>query len=253
MNVVFNRCGQVGVRCWRRLPLRGLPSAWQALGRQPVLVGLAALVLAGCSSGPPVPDWQVQTHHAADRATQAQLSGHDRVAEAEWARANQQAARSAQPEAVARVRLARCAAQRASLDWQPCEGLAALLPDASPALQAYARYLQGQWLPADVALLPPAQQAVARQVGAVAASGAAEAALRAVADPHSRLLAASVLVRAGQASPAVLALATDTASAQGWARPLLAWLALQLQGAEQAGQVEDAQRLRRRLDVLAPR
>lgn len=233
------------------------------------------LVLTGCASGPAVPDWQLQARSAAERATEAELTGHDRVARIEWAQAEQQAARSAQPEQVARVRLAQCAARRASLDWLLCAGLEALLPDASPALQAYARYLQGQWSPADVALLPTAQQAVARLVvgsettsvtaagaaaeaaaasaAAVAADGAMEAALRTVSDPHSRLLAASVWVRKGQASPAVLALAVDTASAQGWTRPLLAWLALQHQAAEQGGQAQEAQRLRRRLDVLAPR
>lgn len=220
-------------------------------------LAVGVFALAGCASGPPVADWQVQTRHAADRATEADLTGHARVAHAEWARAEQQAARSALPEQVARVRLARCAAQRASLDWSACAGLEPLLPDASPALQAYARYLQGQPSPADVALLPTAQQAVARHVlrreATTEKMAPMESALRAVADPHARLLAASVLVRSGQGSPVVLALAVDTASAQGWTRPLLAWLELQRQAAELAGQVQEAQRLRRRLDVLAPR
>lgn len=124
----------------------------------------ATLLVAGCGSSPPVPDWQLQTRQAADRATTAELTGHARVAEADWKRAQQQAARSALPEAVARVHLARCAARRASLDWSPCEGLAPLLPDAGAPLQAYARYLAGQPLAGDAALLPLAQQPVARHV-----------------------------------------------------------------------------------------
>jgi hypothetical protein len=70
-----------------------------------------------------------------------------------------------------------------------------------------------------------------------------------VDEPLSRLVAAGVLLRRGQASPAVLALAAETASAQGWRRPLLAWLGAQALRAEQAGDTLEAARLRRRMDL----
>jgi hypothetical protein len=56
-----------------------------------------------------------------------------------------------------------------------------------------------------------------------------------------------VLFRAGRASPAVVRQAVDTASAQGWRRPLLAWLGVQAQLAEKGGDAEEAARLRRRI------
>ena len=60
-------------------------------------------------------------------------------------------------------------------------------------------------------------------------------------------------MRSGRASPEVVALAIDTASAQGWQRPLLAWLTLQALSADQAGATADAERLRRRIKlVLTP-
>jgi len=59
-----------------------------------------------------------------------------------------------------------------------------------------------------------------------------------------------VLFQAGKASPAMIALAADTASAQGWRRPLLAWLKVQALRAEQAGEADEAQRLRRRLELV---
>jgi len=94
--------------------------------------------------------------------------------------------------------------------------------------------------PQDIALLPAPQRAAA-------AAGADAAALKAVADPLSQLVAAGVLFRAGRASPAVLQQAVDTASGQGWRRPLLAWLGVQLQLAEKGGDSEAAARLRRRI------
>ena len=65
-----------------------------------------------------------------------------------------------------------------------------------------------------------------------------------------RLLAAAVLLRAGAASPELLQLGVDTASAQGWNRPLMAWLLLQVKAAEQAGDGASAAAIQRRLDLL---
>ena len=44
----------------------------------------------------------------------------------------------------------------------------------------------------------------------------------------------------------------DIAYPQGWRRPLLAWLGVQQRLAQQAGRPEDAARLRRRMDLVAP-
>lgn len=99
--------------------------------------------------------------------------------------------------------------------------------------------------PQAAALLPPSQRAVA-----LATEGNAATALAAIADPWSRLVAAGVLLRTGRASPHTMELATDTASAQGWRRPLLAWLLLQAQRAEQAGDTQTAAKLHRRIAVV---
>ncbi|HEY8706827.1 MAG TPA: hypothetical protein VIM34_02400, partial [Burkholderiaceae bacterium] len=60
--------------------------------------------------------------------------------------------------------------------------------------------------------------------------------------------AANVAALGAIADPQVIALAIDTASQQGWRRPLLAWLGVQLARAEKAGASDDAQRLRRRIE-----
>ena len=65
----------------------------------------------------------------------------------------------------------------------------------------------------------------------------------------SQLVAAGVLLRTGKASPAVIVQAIDTASSQGWRRPLLSWLGVQVQRAEQGGDTEEADRLRRRIKI----
>jgi len=65
----------------------------------------------------------------------------------------------------------------------------------------------------------------------------------------SQLVAAGVLLQKGQASPAVVQMAVDAASAQGWRRPLLAWLGVQLKLAEKSGDSAQTARLRRQIDL----
>ena len=138
--------------------------------------------------------------------------------------------------------------QVASLEFEPCAGFERLRADAPPAEQAYADHLQGQVLDAARrALLPAPQQAAA------APGGAAErdlAVLQGIADPLSRLVAAGVWLRSGRASPAVMNLAVETASAQGWRRPLLAWLGVWKQRDERAGDPVEAARIARRIALI---
>jgi hypothetical protein len=54
-----------------------------------------------------------------------------------------------------------------------------------------------------------------------------------------------------QASPQLVALAVDTASQQGWRRPLLAWLGVQEQLAEARGDATEAARVRRRIAIAS--
>ena len=201
---------------------------------------LALLSLAACSSGPKAPDWQMEAKTAMERAVAAYLEGNSRVEAQEFARARSELSSTGRSDLMARAELLRCASRVASLVLEPCAGFEVLRPDAAPAERAYADYLAGQLQPQDMALLPAPQRAAA-------AAGADAAALKAMADPLSQLVAAGVMFRAGRASPAVLQQAVETASGQGWRRPLLAWLGVQLQLAEKGGDTEAAARLRRRI------
>ncbi len=196
----------------------------------------AALLLNACSGAPPAPDWQSNAHQALQSFETAYLKGDTRIAQAEFARARAELASTGRTEIVARAELVRCAVQTASLAFDDCPGFVALAADASAADRAYAEYLSGRWVAMKTELLPP-------QHRPVVASGALPE------DPLARLVAAGVLLRAGRISPAAIALASDTASANGWRRPLLAWLGVQEKRAADAGDTEAANRIRRRIDL----
>lgn len=203
-----------------------------------------ALLLTACGSTPPPPDWQVSAQGSLRDAVAAYLEGNDRVADAEFARARADIARTGRVDLLARAELVRCAARVASVVVEPCTAYQAVAADAAAPERAYAAYLAGKWQGLNAADLPAQHQPLL-------ASAAPVSALQAMADPLARLVGAGALLQAGRLPPEGFVLAADTASAQGWRRPLLAWLGLQAQRARDAGQADEAARLQRRIDLVA--
>ena len=203
------------------------------------------LALAACASGPPTPEWQMNAHGASQKAQDAYLAGDNRVEQLEWDRAREALARTGRLDLLARLELLRCAGRVASLVFEPCAGFDALRQDAHAVEKVYADYLAGQLTSQDMELLPPAQRSVAQ-----AAQTDAGAQLSGIEDPLSRLVAAGVLLKTGRATPATLSIAVETASAQGWRRPLLAWLLVQVDRAQAAGDTHAVANLQRRISVV---
>jgi len=208
---------------------------------------LAGLLLAACAGGPPPPDWQLESHAALAEFERQWFAGKTPAAEAAFVRARNAAGRTGRLELAARLELLRCALRLASLDFEPCKAFDARRADALPADRAYADFLAGRWSGLDAAALP-------EQYRAAAAPGAdAAAVLAGIASPRSKLIAAAVLLRAERLSAEGIEAAVAAASAQGWRRPLLAWLALQARRADAVGATDEAARLRRRMDLVSGR
>ena len=213
---------------------------WRGLRK--ASLAIVIVLGAGCASGPPPPDWEITAHGALEAYAQHELEGNRRLAARDFERARAAVARTGRADLLARVELTRCALQVASLEFEPCTGFEALREDASPAERAYAAFLAGRWAELDAGLLP------ARYRPIVQSGTAPAAALEALEDPRSRLIAAGVLFRVGRLAPAGIALATETASAQGWRRPLLAWLKVEIARAQAAGDRAQAERLERSVE-----
>lgn len=204
--------------------------------RKLLVLSLAA-ALAACGNQPKVADWQMEAHGSLERYQQAYLTGDTRVADTEFTRARKELASTGQAGLVARAELTRCALQVASLMFEPCAGFEPLRADSPPPERAYADFLAGRATPADAALLPAAYRNFGESV-------------KGIEDPLSRLVAAGVLLQTERANPEVMQQAVDTASAQGWRRPLLAWLGVQARRAEAAGAKDEAERIRRRMALV---
>ncbi len=217
--------------------------------KQRLLVPVSAAWLVACAGGGPVPPaWQADAKAAVDRASAAWLAGETKTSDAEMARARRTLTSTGRADLLARAELMHCAARVASLVFEPCARFEVLRADAPAAERAYADHLGARALAAgDIARLPAAQQAAAT---AVAGGDATLATVQVIEDPQARLIAVAVLFQAGKASPPMIDAATETASAQGWRRPLLAWLKVQALRAEKAGDAAEAQRLQRRIALV---
>ena len=149
------------------------------------------------------------------------FSGSTQPAEAEFRNARSELARTGRADLIARVELVRCAVRTAALEFDDCPGFEALRYGARPEELAYANYLLGK--------------------GSYKASD----------EPLSRLVAAAVQMKTGGITPTNIAAAVEVASAQGWRRPLLAWLGVQEKRASDAGDSETAARIRRRIELIS--
>ncbi len=204
-----------------------------------------AVLLAGCVSGPEQPAWQSSAHGSLQSFSSAYLSGNTRVANLHFARARNELAATGRADLVAQAELIRCATRVASLEFDPCTGFQAIAMDAGPAEHAYAAYIAGRWQGVDATLLPPHHRGL---LNATPAGDKSQ--LAGIDDPLSRLVAAGALLQNGRLTPADIELATETASKQGWRRPLLAWLGVQAQRAQQAGALDAYARIQRRIVLV---
>jgi hypothetical protein len=205
---------------------------------------LLSAFVAGCSSTPPPPDWKLNTVSLIDRAEMHWLEGDSSSAELALAKARSEIAKTGRLDLLARAELAACASHVAGLDLAPCKGFDAR--DAAPPELAYARFLAGDWGGLDGKLLPAHYAAL----GGAKDDSAANHAATEIADPLPRLIAIGLLFKQARAQSATMVAAVDTASAQGWRRPLLAWLMIEAQRAKAAGDTEASARLQRRIDFL---
>ena len=204
---------------------------------------LVALALGACAARQVEPSWRPNAASALDSFSDAFLKGDSAIAAVDFARARREMSGTGRADLVAHAELVRCAVKTASLDGGQCEGFAPLAQDAGAAPRAYAAYLAGQWQGLDAALLPPQHRAIASGAGGLAG----------MVEPLSRLVAAGAMLQAGRIAPADIVIATDTASAQGWRRPLLAWLGVAAQRARAVGDTAQLARIERRIALAASR
>ncbi|QJW83540.1 hypothetical protein HK414_03420 [Ramlibacter terrae] len=204
-----------------------------------VLLFAAAALLAACGNKPRQPDWLVNADGAQERYQRAYLSGRDRVATAEFARLRSETASTGDPGVVARAELTRCAMRVASLDFQPCTGFEPLRRDAGAAERAYADFWPARCRRSRRSNCPGNTAAGRRRSTEEDRGPGLAADRRGGAAAHRARRSAGAAGRDGHGVGTRLA-------ARG-----AGWLGAQAMRADQAGATDEAQRLRRRMELAA--
>lgn len=205
------------------------------------------ILLAACGSGgPPPPDWKTDSADLIERYKKHALMGENTLAERYFQQAITATGGAGRVADTARLWLVRCATRRAMLIDDSCteyRELAGIEPH--PADHAYYQFLTLDWGAVDVSLLPSQHRELVRSP-----AGKKQDTLDQVTDPLARLLEASLLVMRQESNPAVLSIATETASSRGWRQPLLTYLKLQEKQAAVTGNAAEQDRLTKRIQLV---
>jgi hypothetical protein len=209
------------------------------------LIVTFAMLLSACGGGPVVPDWKKDSVSLIAKYEKAELKGENKLAERYFEQALAAAGSAAKLEESARLHLIRCATRQASLAFEPCTGYAELAKYTNAEDEAYHRFLSSQWDGLDSGKLP----AQYRNFAANRDAAKNLALLQQIDDPLSRLIAVSIAVQRKQADDATLNLAAETASEQGWRKPLLVYLKLLENRAAQKDDKAALEKLRARIKL----
>ncbi|MEQ1661471.1 MAG: hypothetical protein ABL877_02120 [Thiobacillus sp.] len=208
-----------------------------------LLLGAAWLLAACGSGGSPPPDWKTDAADLIERYKQHALRGENTLAERYFQQAIAATGGAGRLDETARLWLVHCATRRAMLIQDNCDTYLALSQaGARTDDHTYYRFITLQWEGLDATRLPAAY---ARLPGSAADQRNTQ--LAAIADPLSRLLAASLLVLVNPADTHAMSIGVETASERGWRQPLLTLLKLQL---SQTSDPEVQKRLLTRLQLV---
>ena len=183
------------------------------------------LFILSCSVAKPIPDWLSVSVSSIESYKKYYLSGRTEVAERQFTRALHEAKKTGNPEILARLYLIKMAVTSATLEeleTKEYERLNALAP--SPINETYFAFLSGNLTAADERFLPDQYRSFFKAVKERKDPISLREEIEKIDEPLSALIAVSVLTRLHLEDEAILKRAIEISSAQGWERPLLAYL-----------------------------
>jgi hypothetical protein len=214
------------------------------------LTAAFALLLAACGApGPREPAWRGAASGALNDYVRLRLEGHDAAAARAYNSAIERMRDGGDLHGLHTVALARCAMDTALLKRGECSNFSQRAAEARAEALAYHEWLRGTLPAARVAELPERYRAFAATI-AGAQAPAVTAALRAIADPVSRMVATGVAQQARLLETTALAESAQIARTQGWRAAHRAYEQALAQALESAGQHEAAAAVRARLRAL---
>jgi hypothetical protein len=184
---------------------------------------LLLLLLMGCATSQPIPDWFNTGYQQLERYKQSYLGGKEDLAAQQFSSAVSELKKSGNLDLLARAYLTRMALGTATLEDEGSEEyqrIDELNPD--PRNRSYVSFLRGDIGQVNGKLLPPQYEEIFQQMAT--GSGNYAVIIGRIKDPFSRLICTGILIRLGREDEAALKTAVDAASGEGWKKALLVYL-----------------------------
>jgi len=192
--------------------------------RKIICLMMFSILLVGCGSSKPVPDWTYASFNQLDNYKKSCLSGKERIAEASFNKAVDEIKSSGDLDILARAYLTKYAVQVAVLE--AFDGREYLKIDAvEPVLQnkSFYSFLKGAFDNVDEKQLPQQYAGFFRTFKSGKKDDVAYE-ISKMENPLSKLIAIGLLVKKDKYDETDLKLAIDIASQNGWKKALLAYL-----------------------------
>jgi hypothetical protein len=209
------------------------------------------LLLGGCSSKP-TPGWIVVGNQQLETFKHHFLTGGQPiVTERHFRKAVEEIKKSGDLDLLGKAWLTRMALEVAVLrEMEEDDYLKVAAAQPVPANRNFYLFLKGKKVEVDRSLLPAQYRLFldALRSGNTVKAGQTITVMK--DDSLSRLIAAGIAVRINLESEAILKVAVETASRNGWKRALLAWLERLLTLYEATGDAAKATAVRQRIDLM---
>ncbi|MBP7017742.1 MAG: hypothetical protein KBB23_11265 [Smithella sp.] len=185
---------------------------------------IIVLLICACGGAGHIPVWKEKAYSQLDEYKTSFLTGREASTEPHFEKARKEIGAGNDLGLLTVAYLTKYALHTASLEPFDASEFAKLYRlEPHPADMAYCHFLKGNFSAVDTKELP------ARYAGVLKAASGKDAAtagreIAAIDDPLSRLIACGVWTRYLPADEAILKIGIDTASANGWRRPLWAYL-----------------------------
>lgn len=209
-----------------------------------------SMLLTGCGSSKPVPDWTNASFNQLENYKKSYLSGREGIAEVYFSRAVDEVKKSGDMEILARIYLTKYAVQVAVLE--SFDDVEYLRIDAvAPVSQNrnFYNFLKGYFDKVDEGLLPSKYGDFLRafrkgNVGDITNE------ISRMDDPLSKLITIGLLIQKNKFDEGILQIAIDAASYNGWKKALLVYLGRLQAFYEKMKAPEKAANIEQRINIL---
>ncbi len=215
-----------------------------------LLLIIFALFICACWSAKPIPVWKDKAYMHLDDYKTSFLAGKEESTEPHFIKARREIAASNDLGLLTIAYLTKYALHTASLENFDSSEFAKLYKlEPNPSDMAYCHLLKGNFTAVDMKVLPYRYAGVLKAALARDLTMAARE-ITAIDDPLSRLIACGVCVKYLPSDETILQTGISTASANGWRRPLWAYLNKLQEHYLETGDQNKSTAVKARLDLL---